>query len=311
MKAAVRSKYGLSEVLGIQEVATPTPKENEILVKVYATTVNKSDYHVLTGKPLFMRLFTGILKPTLSITGSDFAGQIEAIGKNVKSFKVGDRVIGFVDMGLRSHAQYLTLPETKAVLAPVNTTYDQAVACIEGAFYAVTAIFGMKPKAGQNAMVIGATGAIGSSFVQFLKHYGVAVTAVCGGENSELVKSLGADRVIDYKTEDFTNGNEKYDLVFDAVGKYGFVKCRSLLKDKGQYSSTGGLENLFWPLITRLLGGKKVVFAIPKNVNAGLNFIKDLVEKGNFKPVIDRKYPLEKIAEAYTYVASGQKIGNV
>jgi len=311
MKAAVRSRYGSSEVLSIQEVATPTPKENELFIKVYATTVNRSDYHALTGKPLVMRLFTGLFKPTLSITGSDFAGQIKAIGENVKSFKVGDRVMGFVDLGLKSHAQYLTLPETKAILTPINTTYDEAVACIEGAFYALSAITRMKPEAGQTALVIGATGAIGSSFVQFLKYYGVSITAICGGENSGLVKSLGANKIIDYRTEDFTKNNGKYDLVFDAVGKYGFVKCRSLLKDKGQYSSTGGLENLIWPLITRFQGGKKVVFAIPKNVNAGLNFIKDLVERGSFKPVIDRKYPLNKIAEAYTYVASGQKIGNV
>ena len=230
MKAAVRSKYGLSEVLSIQEVATPTPKENEVLVKVYATTVNKSDYHVLTGKPLFMRLITGLFKPTLSITGSDFAGQIEAIGKNVKSFKVGDRVMGFVDMGLKSHAQYLALPEKKIILTPVHANYDSAVACIEGAFYALSAITKMKPVAGQTALVIGATGAIGSSFVQFLKYYGVSITAVCGSENSELVKTLGADKIIDYKTEDFTKDNGKYDLVFDAVGKYGFVEMQISFK---------------------------------------------------------------------------------
>jgi len=311
MKAAIRSKYGSSEVLSIQEVEMPTPKDNELLVKVYATTVNRSDYHVLTGKPLLMRLFTGLFKPTLPITGSDFAGQIEAIGENVKSFKVGDRVIGFVDMGLKSHAQYLTLPETKAIATPINTTYEEAVACIEGAFYALSAIKGMKPVAGQNALVIGATGAIGSSFVQFLKYYGVSITAVCRGENSELVKSLGAERIIDYKTEDFTNDNGKYDLVFDAVGNNSFMKCKSLLKHKGQFSSTGGFANIFWTIITPLFGGKKVVFPMPKNVYAGLNFINELVEKGSFKPVIDRRYPLDKIADAYTYVASGQKIGNV
>jgi NADPH:quinone reductase-like Zn-dependent oxidoreductase len=257
MKAAVRSKYGLPEVLSIQEIEMPTPKHNEILVKVYATTVNRSDYHALTGKPFVMRFFTGLFKPTLSITGSDFAGQIKGIGENVKSFKVGDTVMGFVDMGLKSHAEYLALPETKAVHTPENVTYDEAVACIEGAFYALSAIKGMKPVAGQTALVIGATGAIGSSFVQFLKYYGVSTTAVCGGENSKLVKSLGADKIIDYRTEDFIKDTAKYDMVFDAVGKYGFVKCRSLLKDKGQYSSTGGLENLFWPLVTRLQGGKK------------------------------------------------------
>ena len=311
MKAAVRSKYGSSEVLSIQEVEKPAPKENEILVKVYATTVNRSDHHALTGRPLFMRIATGLLKPRLSITGSDFAGQIEATGAKVKTFRVGDRVMGFVDMGLQSHAQYLTLTESKAVSMPANTTYEEAVACIEGAFYALCAVNRMKPVAGQNALVIGGTGAIGSSCIQFLKYFGLTITAVCGGEKSELVKSLGAQKIIDYKTADFTKDDGKYDLVVDAVGNNSFRKCRPLLKEKGLFTSTGGFENIFWIFITPLLGGKKVVFAIPKNVNDGLTFIKGLVEKASFKPVIDRRYPLEKIAEAYNYVASGQKTGNV
>jgi len=311
MKAALRSKYGLAEVLSIQEIAKPTPKGNEILIKVHATTVNRSDYHVLTGKPFFMRFFTGLFKPSLSITGSDFAGKIEAIGENVKTFQTGDRVIGFVDMGLQSHAQYMVLPESKAIKAPLNTSYAEAVACIEGAFYALSAVNRMKPVAGQSALVVGGTGAIGSAFIQLLKCYGVATTAVCAGEHSDLVLSLGAQRIIDYRTMDFTKDRDKYDLVFDAVGNNSFVKCRPLLKDKGLYSATGGFGNTFWIIISPLLGGKKAVFAIPKNVNGSLAFIRDLIEKGKFKPVIDRSYPLEKIADAYTYVASGQKIGNV
>jgi len=311
MKAAVRIKYGSAEVLSIQEVEKPAPKENEILIKVHAATVNRSDYHALTGKPFFMRFFTGLFKPKLCITGSDFAGEVEAIGENVRSFKVGDRVIGFVDMGLQSHAQYMALPETKAIKAPINAGYDQAVACIEGAFYALSAVSKMKPMAGQNALVIGGTGAIGSAFIQFLKHYGVSTTAVCAGEHSELVRALGAQRIIDYKTEDFTKNKDKYDLVFDAVGNNSFAKCRPLLTKKGLYSATGGLGNALWIIITPVLGGKKAVFGIPKNVNANLAFIRELIENGKFKPVIDRKYPLEKIADAYTYVASGQKIGNV
>ena len=311
MKAAVRSKYGSAQVLSIQEVPKPTPGENEILIKVHATTVNRSDYHVLTGVPFFMRFFTGLFKPKLSITGSDFAGEVEEIGEKVKSFKAGDRVIGFVDMGLQSHAQYMTLAETKAIRAPSNTNYDEAVACIEGAFYALSAVNKMKPVAGQNALVIGGTGAIGSAFIQFLKHFGVSTTAVCASEHSELVRTLGAQRIIDYKTEDFTKDKDKYDLVFDAVGNNSFAKCRSLLKEKGLYSATGGLGNTFWIISTPVLGGKKAVFAIPKNVNASLAFIRDLIENGKFRPVIDRTYPLEKIAEAYSYVASGQKIGNV
>ena len=311
MKAAVRSKYGSSNVLSIKEVEIPTPKDNEILIRVYAATVNRTDYHILTGMPFFMRFFTGLFKPRISITGTDFAGQIEATGKNVKSFKAGDKVMGFDFLGLQSHAHYLVLTDTKEIsLIPGNTTYDQAAACIEGAFYALNVINQMKPKAGQKALVNGATGAIGSAIVQFFKFYGVYITAVCSSENNELVKSLGADRVIDYKTNDFTKDSERYDFVFDAVGKSSFGKCKPLLKKNGIYASSGG-PNLFNVLFTPLSGGKKEIFSPPKNLKACLSFIKDLVEKGSFRPVIDRKYPIDKIAEAYKYVATGQKIGNV
>jgi NADPH:quinone reductase-like Zn-dependent oxidoreductase len=311
MKAAVRSKYGPPEVLSIKEIDTPTPKDNEVLIRVYAASANRSDYHVLTGMPVLMRLFTGLFKPKLAVTGSDFAGQIEATGPTVTSFKVGDKVMGFGGgFGIGSHAQYITFPETKRiVLMPGNITYEQAAACLEGTYYAATGIIQLKPTAGQKALVYGATGAIGSAYVQFFKYYGVYVTAVCGGENRELVRSWGADKIIDYKTEDFTKDNEQYDFVIDAVGKSSFAKCKRLLRKNGIYAPSGGFENLFLVLITPLLGGKKVLF--PKDSKGNLSFIKDLIEKGNFKPVIDRKYPIEKIAEAFTYVATGQKIGNV
>lgn len=311
MKAAFRSKYVPPGVLNIQEIDKPTPKDNEVLIRVYATSANRSDYHVLTGRPFLMRLFTGLFKPKLAVTGSDFAGQIEATGSTVTSFKAGDKVMGFGGgFGIGSHAQYITFPETKRiVLMPGNITYEQAAACLEGTYYAAIGIIQLKPAAGQKALVYGATGAIGSAYVQFFKYYGVYVTAVCGGENSELVKSWGADKIIDYKTEDFTKDEERYDFVIDAVGKSSFTKCKSLLKKNGIYAPSGGFENLFLVLITPLLGGKKVLF--PKDTKGNLGFIKDLVEKGNFKPVIDRKYPLDKIAEAFKYVATGQKIGNV
>src|SRR5688572_25373042 len=311
MKAALRSKYGSPNVLSIKEVEIPTPKDNEILIRVYATTVNRTDYHIITGMPFFMRFLTGLFKPHIAITGTDFAGQIEATGKNVKSFKAGDKVIGFDFLGLRSHAHYLVVPDTKEIsIIPGNITYDEAAACVEGAFYAVNVINQMNPKPGQKALVNGATGAIGSSMVQFFKFYGVYITAVCSSENNALVKSLGADKIIDYKTGDFTKDSERYDFVFDAVGKSSFGKCKRLLKKTGIYSSSGG-PNLFWLFITPLLGGKKEIFSPPKNLKACLNFIKDLVEKGSFRPVIDRKYPIDKIAQAYEYVATGQKIGNV
>ena len=313
MKAAVRSKYGSSEVLSIKEIDKPAPKDNEVLIKVYAASVSRTDNHVLTGKPFFMRLFTGLFKPKLSVTGSDFAGQVEAVGAGVQSFKVGDKVMGFGGVFcIGSHTQYITFPEKEGiVLMPHNVTYEQAAACLEGAYYAAAVITTLKPSAGQKVMVYGATGAIGSAYIQFLKYYGVYVTAVCGGEDSELVRSLGADKIIDYKTQDFTKDEERYDFIFDAVDKTGFLKCKRLLKKNGIYTSAGGFEYLLWSLITRVSGGKRVLFLPPKDIKGNLGFIKDLIEEGKFRPVIDRIYPIEKIAEAFTYVASAQKKGNV
>jgi NADPH:quinone reductase-like Zn-dependent oxidoreductase len=316
MKAAVRSTYGLPGDLSIQELEMPTPKDDEVLIRVHATTVNRSDCHVLSGKPFVMRLFTGLFKPRSSIGGSDFAGQIEATGSAVQSFKAGDKIMGFSGgFACGSHAQYFLLPETKAkkiiVPMPAGITCEEAAACLEGAFYAASIIIGLKPRPGQKALVYGATGAIGSSYVQFLKYYGAYITAVCAAENGELVKSLGADRIIDYKTSDFTKDSEEYDFVFDAIGRSSFFKCKRLLKKQGIYTSSGGAENLLLIFITPLFGGRKVLFPRPVRIIEGLRFIKELIEKGKFKPVIDRKYPIDKIAEAYTYVATGQKIGNV
>jgi NADPH:quinone reductase-like Zn-dependent oxidoreductase len=316
MKAAVRSKYGLPGDLCIKELDIPTPKDDEVLIRVYASTVNRSDCHVLSGKPFFMRLFTGLFKPRSSIIGTDFAGQIESVGSAVQSFKAGDKIMGFGGgLGCGAHAQYFILPEVKAkkvmITMPPNLTYEEAAACMEGAFYAAAQINPLKPKPGQKALVYGATGAIGSSYVQFLKYYGASVTAVCRDENRELISSLGADKVIDYTKEDFTKDKERYDFIFDAVGKSSFFKCKRLLKKKGVYTSSGGFENFLLLFITPLFGGKKVVFNFAQSITTELNFIKDLVVNGNFRPVIDRKYPLDQIAEAYRYVATGQKIGNV
>jgi len=316
MKAAVRTKYGLPGDLSIKELDVPTPKDDEVLIRVHATTVNRSDCHVLSGRPFFMRLLTGLFKPRAPIIGSDFAGEIEAIGSAVRSFKAGDKIMGFGGaLGCGAHAQYFILTEEKAIkmmiTMPSNITYDQAAACLEGAFYAAAQVNPLKPQPGQKAMVYGATGAIGSSYVQFLKYYGVYVAAVCPGKHRELIHSLGADKVIDYLTEDFTKDSERYDFIFDAVGKSSFFKCKKLLKKKGGYTSSGGWINLFLLMITPLFGGRKVFFHFTVKIATELNFIKELIEKGSFTPVIDRKYPIEKIAEAYVYVASGQKIGNV
>ena len=316
MKAAVRSSYGLPGDLSIKEMDIPIPREDEVLIRVHATTVNRTDCHVLSGRPFMMRLFTGLFKPRLSIIGSDFAGEIATTGSAVQAFKTGDRIMGFGSVfGCGSHTQYFTLSEKKAIkmmtTMPAHISFEEAAACLEGAIYAAAQINSLQLKPGQKALVYGATGAIGSSYVQFLKYYGVYITAVCRGENRELVKSLGADKVIDYTREDFTKDNERYDFVFDAVGKSSFFKCKKLLKEKGGYTSSHGWINIFLLMITPLFGGKKVFFSFRSRIAGTLRFIKELIEKGKFKPVIDRKYPLEKIREAYQYVASGQKIGNV
>lgn len=316
MKAAVRTYYGLPGDLSIKELEIPTPKENEVLIKVHASTVNRSDCHVLTGKPWFMRISTGLFKPRESIIGSDFAGQIESVGSDISTFREGEEIMGFGGVfGCGAHSQYFVLTEEKAlqfiVRKPKQMSFEESAACLEGAFYAASCVNQLTLLPGQKALVYGATGAIGSSYVQFLKYYGLYVTAVCGGENASLMYSLGADKLIDYKSQDFTKDDERYDFVFDAVGKSSFFKCRKLLKAKGIFTSSNGLINFVLVLTTQLFRGKRVVFPIPKTINSDLRFIKELIEAGKFKPVIDRIYPLDKIAEAYVYVASGQKMGNV
>ncbi len=315
MKAAVRSKYGLPGDLHIRELEIPTPKDDEVLIRVHAGTVNRSDCHVLSGRPFFMRLLTGLFKPRATITGSDFAGEIAATGSHVQSFKPGDKIMGFGGgLGCGAHAQYFTLPEKKAkkiiTALPSNLSYNQAAACLEGAVYAGGSYdFNLEP--GQKAMVFGATGAIGTACLQFLKNSGVYVTAVCRGENSELVRSLGADKIIDYTRQDFTKDNERYDFIYDAVGKITFFNCKTLLTPKGRFTSSNGLLNFLLIPFTKLLGGKRVIFPSFRSIKAALDTTGKLVEAGKFKPVIDRVYPLDQIAEACRYVATGQKIGNV
>ncbi len=315
MKAAVYEKYGPPSVLQIKTVEKPVPKDSEVLIRVYAATVNRTDCAMLRAKPFIMRFFTGLVKPKNQILGTDFAGTIEAIGKDIKSFQVGDRVFGLDDNGLSSHAQYITFSEDKAITTiPASVTFEQATACMEGAHYAYNFINKVNLTNGQKVLVNGATGAIGSAAVQLLKYFDVHVTAVCSTKNMELVKSLGADQVIDYTQEDFTQSKEKYSFVFDAVGKSTFAKCKSLLEPGGTYiSSELGpmVQNPFLALITPMLGGKKVIFPIPTDCRRSVFFIKKIIEEGKFKAVIDRKYSLDAIADAYAYVEKGEKIGNV
>jgi NADPH:quinone reductase-like Zn-dependent oxidoreductase len=319
MKAIVYRKYGPPDVLRLKDVAKPVPRDDEVLIKVYATTVNRTDCATIRAKPFFARLFTGMFRPKKQIPGTEFAGNIEAVGKNVKSLKVGDRVFGFDDQGSRSHAQYLTISEDKGLTTiPRNTTYEQAAANTEGAHYAYNCIKKVNIKSGQRALVNGATGAIGSAAVQILRYFNVYVTAVCSTKNIELVKSLGADKVIDYTKEDFTKDEERYVFVFDAVGKSSFLKCKPLLQSGGIYISSDlgyMAQNVFLALITPIMkpviGNKKTVSPIPTDTRGSILFVRKLIEEGKFKAVIDRKYPLEQIIEAYRYVEKGQKTGNV
>jgi len=315
MKAVICTKYGLPDVLKLREVEKPTPKDNEVLIKIHATTVNRTDCATLRAEPFFARLFTGIFKPKNPILGTEFAGKIEAVGKNVSSFKVGDKVFGFDDKGSGSHAQYMTIGEDKALtIIAKDITYEQAAASTEGAHYAYNFINKVNLKKGQKVLVNGATGGIGSAAVQFLKYFGANITAVCNTKDFELVKSLGADKVIDYTEEDFTKDNQQYNYIFDTVGKSSFGKCKPLLQPGGVYiSSELGFmaQNIFFALITPIIGNKKVIFPLPTDCKGSILFIKKLIEKGKFKTVIDRKYPLEQIVEAYRYVEKGQKTGNV
>jgi len=315
MKAIIYTKYGSPDVLELKEVEKPVPKDDEVLVKIYATTVNRTDTALIGAKPFFSRFMTGLFKPKNPVPGTEFAGQIETVGKKVLSFKVGDRVFGFHDMGSLSHAEYMTISEDKALVTiPENVAYDEAAACSEGAHYAYNFINKVKLESGHKVLVNGATGGIGSAAVQLLKYFGADITAVCNTKNTRLVKSLGASRVIDYLKEDFTKDDQKYEFVFDTVGKSSFAKCKPLLKPGGIYISSelGYMaENLFLPLITGIIGSKKVKFPLPMDCIGSLTLIQKLIREGKFKPVIDRKYPLEQIVEAYKYVEKGEKIGNV
>lgn len=315
MKAITRRKYGPPEVLALEEIEQPLPKANEILVRVHATTINRTDCGVVTGQPFIFRFFVGGLsKPHHIVPGTDFAGEVAAVGTEVKNFKVGDKVWGFDDEGLQSQAQFMTIKESEAVLKmPEGYTYEEVAACIEGPHYAYNFLNKVALKKNSKVLLIGATGAIGIAALQLLKNRGMYVTAVCNTKNIDLIKSLGADRIYNYETEDFTKDTERYDAVCDAVGKSRFPYCKPLLKDGGIYVSSElgkGLENLYLPLMT-LFSKKQVKFPIPNNPKRSLIEMNELLAQRKYKPVIDRTYRMSQAKEAYTYVMSGQKTGNV
>lgn len=314
MKAAIRRKYGLPDQINIERINDPVPKENEVLVKVFATTVNRTDCANLTAKPFIMRFILGFFKPRKIILGTDFSGEVISTGKDVKLIKKKDKVFGFSDLGAASQAEYICVSEKELFVVPDGLDHKIAAASLEGAHYAYTFIHKVDIQPDQKVLINGATGGIGSALLQFVKQYKAEITATCDTKNIKLIQTLGADKVYDYSKEDFTQAKEQYDYIFDAVGKSTFGKCKPLLKSKGVYiSSELGpySQNIFYALASILSNGKKVIFPIPYDRQITIPYISQLLEKGKFKPVIDRVYELEEISQAYEYVIKGRKTGNV
>jgi NADPH:quinone reductase-like Zn-dependent oxidoreductase len=314
MKAAISSRYGSADVIEIGEVPKPVPQVGEVLVKVHATTVTRTDRETLRAHPFFVRLMTGLFRPRNTILGMDFAGVIETVGPGVSRFAPGDRVFGIAPDGCGAHAEFLSIPENGDIESmPAALQFEDVVVC-EGAWYAESNLrrCGLKP--GQEILIYGASGAIGTASVQLAKAKGAKVTAIVATRHLELVKSLGADRVIDYTAEDYTQIGEAFDFVFDAVGKTTYFKCRNLLKPGGVFSATDlgpWWQNIFLVLWSSITRSGRVVIPIPKNSKALVASIKTLLEQGKFRAVIDRRYPFLEIADAYRYVATCQKTGIV
>ncbi len=318
MKAIVYEKYGPPDVLQPKEVEKPVPKDNEVLIKVHATTVTKYDCWCRsstapTGFGILMRIASGIRKPKKPILGTELAGEIEEVGKDVKQFKAGDQVFGDTGMSSGANVEYICLSEDTAVaIKPANMTYEEAAAVPYGA---LTALFFLRKgniQSGQRVLIFGASGGVGNYSVQLAKYFGAEVTGICSTTKVEFVKSLGADKVIDYTKEDFTKSGLTYDIIFDTVGKSPVSGCRRSLKKNGFYLlTTFGLPKLIQILWLSMTSSKKVFIGTLKERAEDLIFLKELIEAGKIKSVIDRRYPLEQIAEAHRYVETGNKKGNV
>jgi NADPH:quinone reductase-like Zn-dependent oxidoreductase len=312
MRAVVHDRYGPPDVLRLEEVERPEPKENEVLVKVHATTVTRSDCGYRAAHPFFSRIFTGLRRPKNRIGGMELAGVVEAVGAAVSEFDVGDEVFG-----LRSgaHAEYVCVREQGALAhMPTGMSFEEAAPVSDGAIIALACLRKAELREGQRIAIYGASGAIGTAAVQLARHFGAHVTAVCNTKNVEIVRSLGPDEVVDYLQEDFTKNGETYDVVLDAVGKHSFRRCRRSLKPGGRFIETD--LGFMWhvpplALASRLIGDKKVTIPLPRYTKENVLFVKGVVEAGGFRAVIDRRYPLEDVVEATRYVETGQKTGNV
>lgn len=315
MRAVVHDRYGPPEVLRIEEVERPVPKEDEVLVRIRATSVTRSDAHLRAGTPAVQRLQSGLRRPKRRILGHELAGEVEEVGSAVTEFQVGDRIFGALPyLALRSgaHAELMAVPARWPVVPiPEGLSFEHAAGVADGAF---SALNGLRPVEvdGKDVLVYGASGSIGTAAVQLAKHFGAHVTAVCDTKNVELVRSLGPDEVIDYLEEDFTKNGRAYDVVFDAVGKHSFRRSKPSLKPGGVYLPTDGFRNILLWLVHKRVGDKKVVFELPPRFRKeDALLLAELLADGRYRPVIDRVYPFDDVVEATRYVETGQKVGNV
>ena len=320
MRAVVHDRYGPPEVLRPEEVDKPIPKEDEVLIRIRATTVNRLDCATREANRrgglavhLLSRVIFGIGRPRRRILGTELAGEIEAVGASVKEFAVGDHVFGITGLRFGAHAEFTCVPETARIdHKPAGVSFEDAAAVPDGALNALWCLKGASIQKGQSILIYGASGSIGSAGVQLARYLGADITAVCGTKNLELIRSLGADRVIDYTQEDFTKNGETYDVIFDAVGKHSFRRSKDSLKPGGRYLATDGFRNLFLTMWTRLVGDKRVVFQLPPQyAKQDLQLIGELMEAGTYRAVIDWRYPMEQVVDAARYVDTEQKTGNV
>lgn len=314
MRAAVNMRYGGPEVISVREIREPEPGAGEVLVRVRASTVNRTDCGYLRAHPFFIRAFSGLRYPKHKVRGMDFAGEVESIGEGVTSFALGDRVFGLAPTESGAHAEYLLVPEDGAIVTmPPGLAFHEAVVA-EGALYANNNLKAFELALGDTILIYGASGAIGTSAVQLAKSYGAEVTAVVATRHLELARSLGADHVVDYTAEDFTAIGRTFDYAFDAVGKTSYFQCRRLLKPGGIFSATDlgpWGSNVLLPLWGRIRRRRRVVFPVGSASKDFMKFLKARMEAGEFRAVIDRRYPLDQIADAYRYVLTGKKTGVV